>query len=62
MSEKHEKDIENLKKLINIKNEKEKENNCKINEYINGYNDLSFIENEIIKQIGKKGKKIYFSL
>ena len=52
ISSKHEKDIENLKKLIE-NNQKEEKNEVIINKYIKGYSDLTFIENEIIKQLNK---------
>ena len=54
ISSKHEKDIENLKKLI--ENNKKEEKGPIINQYIKGYSDLSFIENEIIKQLNKQIK------
>lgn len=63
ISEKHNNDIEELKKLIddikkeNKETEKKQENNRKtINDFIPNYSDLTFIENEIIRQIGKKIK------
>ena len=34
----------------------ENDNKCKINQYIKDYPDLTFIENEIVKQIGRKVK------
>ena len=52
ISKKHDEDIERLTKLIY----EAKENKSSINEFITGYSDLTFIENEIIKQLGKKIK------
>ena len=56
ISSKHEKDIENLKKLIENSINQKKEKEPIINKYIEGYSDLSFIEKEIIKQLNKQVK------
>ena len=56
ISSKHEKDIENLKNLIENSINQKKEKEPTINEYIKGYSDLTFIENEIKKQLNKQIK------
>ena len=56
ISSKHEKDIENLKNLIENSINQKKEKEPIINKYIEGYSDLTFIENEIKKQLNKQIK------